>query len=166
TVLVEQMINVDMSKIILKLIVYSISLTLSYIFTKQLWKIYKNNINEKSLIYKVELEIEGNKYWYKGFVDTGNTARSIELNVPIVFAEYLDEEQKRKIEKTQKSQIEICTISSINYLEAIKVKKAKIDGKTIELGIVFVENKLDRKSQYNMVLNYHIFEEVLGGISI
>jgi len=164
---VNQMIVKDESiNLVTKFVVYSIALALTYVYTKQFWKIYKNNLNSRTLIKEVTLNICGKKYIYNGFLDTGNTVKSYELGVPVIFAEYLDKEQRTKIQQLPKSSVSVSTISKQSQEDVVLIEKAKIGNAYVNVGVVFVESKLNRNNKYNMILNYELFEEDLGGIHI
>lgn len=148
-----------------KIIVYVVSLLATYLSTNKFWKIYKYNLNKEKLNLNVEIFLDGKKYKYLGFMDTGNTVYSYELGVPIVFAEYLDAKQKSEIERLNFTKVWVSTISKKSSEKAVLVDGI-VDGQKMKFGVVFVENKLNKNGDYNMVLNYKIFEEKLGGISI
>lgn len=150
---------------ILKIIVYVVALLVTYISTNKFWQIYKYNLNKEKLNMNVEIFLNGKKYEYLGFMDTGNTVFSYELGVPIVFAEYLSDKQKRDIAKEAFSTVIVSTITRKSDEKAILVN-GLVEGKRVKMGVVFVDNKLNRNGEYNMVLNYKMFEEKLGGISL
>lgn len=148
-----------------KIIVYVVSLLVTYLSTNKFWKIYKYNLNKEKLNLNVEIFLNGKKYKYLGFMDTGNTVYSYELGVPIVFAEYLTDKQKNDMPKEVFSIVPVSTISKKSSEKAVLVDGI-VDGQKMKFGVVFVENKLNKNGDYNMVLNYKMFEEKLGGISI
>lgn len=151
--------------LVCKIMVYSISLLVTYVVSEKFWKIYKYNVNSSKLYVPVEISVAGNNYTYLGFMDTGNTVYSYELGVPIVFAEYLTEAQKAVAKKQESLNVAVSTISNKSYEKAILVNSV-IEGRRIKLGVVFVESTLNKDGNYNMVLNYRLFEEKLGGICI
>ena len=61
--------------------------------------------------------------------------------------------------------IPVSTISKMSNEKAVLLK-GKMLGKEIKIGVVFVENKLNKDNAYNMILNYKMFEENLGGICV
>lgn len=162
----QMIINDNQSGVITKIITYSVSLVLSYIYTNQFWKIYKNVIRKNVLIQNVVLEINKKRYVYKGFLDTGNTVKSYELGLPVIFAEYLDYEQKEIIDSLPKYNVGVSTISKQSQEQAVLVKNAVVDSTIVDVAVVFVNNKLTRNNKYNLILNYELFEDKLGGIKI
>ncbi len=148
-----------------KIVVYMVSLLVTYVCTNKFWKIYKYNLNKEKLNLNVEIFLNGKKYKYLGFMDTGNTVYSYELGVPIVFAEYLTDEQKNDVSKKVFSTVYVSTISKMSNEKAVLVDGV-VEGQKMKFGVVFVENKLNKNGDYNMVLNYKMFEEKLGGIVI
>lgn len=151
--------------LICKIVVYIISLLITYVASEKLWKIYKFEINSSKLYIPVEVILSGKKYIYTGFMDTGNTVYSYELSVPIVFAEYLTDEQKKRTKSLESTSVAVSTISKKSVEKAILVDSV-IKGKKIKLGVVFVDNTLNKNGNYNMILNFKLFEEKLGGICI
>jgi len=135
-------------------------------YTKQFWRIYKNKLSSMSLIQQVTLNIENTQYTYNGFLDTGNTVKSYELGVPVVFAEYLNEEQKNKVERLPQYTVVVSTISKQSREKVVLIEKAKIGNRIAKIGVVFINAKLNKNNKYNMILNYELFEELLGGIHI
>lgn len=148
-----------------KIVVYCISLLVTYVVSEKFWQIYKCKINSVNLYIPVEVMLSGKKYMYSGFIDTGNTVYSYELGVPIVFAEYLTDEQKILVKKQEKTSVAVSTISKKSLEKAILVDGV-IQGKRIKFGVVFVDSTLNKAGNYNMVLNFKLFEEKLGGICI
>lgn len=148
-----------------KIVVYCISLLVTYVVSEKFWKIYRLEINSSKLYIPVEVVLSGRRYMYTGFMDTGNTVYSYELGVPIVFAEYLTDEQKKMTKSLEQTSVAVSTISKKSVEKAMLVDSV-IQGKKIKLGVVFVDNTLNKDGNYNMVLNFKLFEEKLGGISI
>ena len=162
----QMLIKGENTTISVKIVVYTISLVLTYIYTKLFWKIYKNKLGNISLIQQVTINIQNKKYSYNGFLDTGNTVWNYELGVPVVFAEYLNEEQKNIVEKIPKYSVTVSTISKQSQEKVVLVRKARIGTCFADIGVVFVDKKLNKNDRYNMILNYELFEEKLGGIHI
>lgn len=148
-----------------KIVVYCISLFVTYVVSEKFWKIYRFEINSSKLYIPVEVILSGKKYTYIGFMDTGNTVYSYELGVPIVFAEYLTDEQKKMAKCLESTSVAVSTISKKSLEKAILVDSV-VQGEKIKLGVVFVDNTLNKDGNYNMVLNFKLFEEKLGGICI
>lgn len=155
----------EKQNLVTKMVVYILVTFITYVVTQQFWKIYKFNIKSKNLNIPVEIMLSGKKYTYTGFLDTGNTVYSYELGVPIVFAEYISDEQKKDIKNLECTDIMVSTISKKTSEKAILVK-GKIHEKEVKFGVIFVENRLNKNREYNMILNYQMFEENLGGISV
>lgn len=162
----QMLVKTEKINIITKTVVYIVSLTATYMYTKQFWKIYKTSLSKKELIKKVILNIQDNVYIYNGFLDTGNTVKSYELNVPIIFAEYLSLEQKQIIKKQPQYVVNVSTIIKQGQEKAIYVKNAKVGNKYVDVGVVFVDGRLNKNNKYNMILNFELFEDSLGGIHI
>ena len=140
-------------------------LLITYVVTKQFWKVYRFNIKEDRLNIPVEMNISGENYIYNAFMDTGNTVYSYELGVPVVFAEYLSLKQKHDVQKLPSAKITVSTISKKSS-EKVMLVKGKLKDKYVRFGVVFVDTKLNKDNDYNMILNYKMFEENMGGICI
>lgn len=149
----------------IKTIVYCISTLLTYTYTEKIWKIYKNRIKECTLMYDAILKVGKNSYMYKGFMDTGNTAYCHFISAPVVFAQVISESQIAQMAKEDYSPITVSTISK-NSEEKVYEGSLTIGKKTFKVGVIFVNNTLDKNRKYNMILNYEIFEKFLGGMSI
>ena len=154
----------------LKMIVYLFSLLSSKFFANHMWKIYKQNIKGKNLVYEVKIHIQGEEYKYKGFLDTGNTVFSYTHNIPVLFAEILDEDMLEELKKKEFIFINTITLSNkqekkayvFDDIEIIKDKRSW----QVKAAIVFEKVKLSKDNTYNMLLNYNLYVDKMGGINI
>lgn len=166
SILISQMLCDGKSQnLVTKFAVYLAVLLITYVVTKQFWKVYRFNIKENRLNIPVEMNISGENYIYNAFMDTGNTVYSYELGVPVVFAEYLSLKQKYDVQKLPSAKITVSTISKKSS-EKVMLVKGKLKDKYVRFGVVFVDTKLNKDNDYNMILNYKMFEENMGGICI
>lgn len=153
-----------------KVTIYISGFLISKLIIIDLWKIYKLNLKSKSLIYDVTLKMGKKKYKYKAFLDTGNNVYSYHNDLPIVFAEIKDENQIKILDNMQSFEINTITLSNKTQKRAYLFNNVEIfkEGKTwyVDMGIVFEQSKFSKNNQYDMILNYILFSEKLGGISL
>lgn len=167
---VMNLLNVQNSNSVLKLIVYVASFLLSKFFANNMWEIYRRDIKNNDLTYDVKLEINKKTYKYKAFLDTGNNVFSYTNNVPVIFAELLDYEMLNDLKC--KEYFNICTVTLSSQIEkkAYMFENVEItkNEKTwhVKVGVVFEKTKLSKDGSYNMLLNYILYTQNLGGIKI
>lgn len=155
---------------ILKIIIYLASLFLSKLCMKDMWKIYKRRIKDDDLIYEVNIRLNNKKYIYKAFLDTGNNVYSYTYNVPVIFAEVLDETMLKNISNKEFFNIRTVTLSSECNKRAYIIENVEIKKENrvwnVKVGVVFENTKLSKDNSYNMLLNYILYAQDLGGIKI
>lgn len=166
SIVVNQMLTKQSENVyIAKFVVYAISLALSYVYTKHFWRYYTNKINTTSLIKEVKMYLKNRCYEYNGFLDTGNTVYSYELNAPVIFAEVLNNNQRSEINSLECIKVRVATISK-ESMERVYLTRILIEGKIHKVGVVFVDRQLDKNKKYNMILNLSLYNNECGGISI
>lgn len=167
---ITNLFNMQNTNFLLKLVVYVGSFVLSKFFACHLWEIYKREIKKDDLIYDVKLELNGNVYEYKAFLDTGNSVYSYANNVPVIFAEILNDEMINKLENKEYFNIRTVTLSKVANKKAYIFQNAEItkNKKTwfVKVAVVFEKTKLSKDGSYNMLLNYILYTQELGGIKI
>ncbi len=151
-----------------KVLVYISTYYFAKTFLVKLWKIYRTEINKKELNYTVELNISGKVYTYVGFLDTGNTVYSHGL--PIIFAELLDEKMLEELNNYESFDVKTVTLGNVCSKKAYILDGVKISTKNkswdVKVGVVFEERKISKLNNYNMILNYILYTESMGGIKI
>ena len=169
-IVITSLLNFQDMSGLLKLIVYVISLVLSKFFTNHMWKMYKQNIKNNSLIYEVKICLGNKIYKYNAFLDTGNNVYSYTYNVPVIFAEVLDEAMLKELKNKEFFNIKTVTLSNESNKKAYIFEKVEITKKDktwqIKAAIVFENMKLSKDNSYNMLLNYILYAQNLGGIEI
>ena len=160
--------NLKMGNGLKEILIYIATYYISRSFLVELWKIYKVNLNRKELIYDVEFKLDGKQYDYTGFLDTGNTVQANGL--PIIFAEITDEKQIEKLANIEKIEIKAITLGNVcvkqaYILEDIKIKKDNKEWR-VKAGVVFENRKISRWNHYNLILNYVLYTDVMGGIRL
>lgn len=139
-----------------KLFVYLLAFVIGSYTILYFIKVLKNRTNTE--IYDVEIEILGEKIKYKGFLDTGNTAFCYTYNLPVIFAEYVNNLEKKLNSLTK---IDIC-INTLNgrtekkgyLIDNVSIKEKNITKKVI---VVFVRKEEISSTKYNMILNNKMF---------
>ena len=149
-------------------LVYIATYYLAKTFLVGLWRMYRTEINKRELNYVVELNISGKLYTYEGFLDTGNTVHSHGL--PVIFAEILEEEILDKLINYESFEVKTVTLGNVctkkaYILEGIKISNNKKSW-IVDAGVVFENRKISKLNNYNMVLNYILYTESMGGIKL
>lgn len=164
------MINIQKDTVLLKIIIYFISFLLSKFFTNYMWEIYKREIKKDDLIYEVKLELNGKIYKYNAFLDTGNSVFSYTNNLPVIFAELLDDDMGKFLANKDYFNIRTVTLSNETNKKAYIFEKVEITKKEktwlVKTAVVFEKAKLSKEGSYNMLLNYILYTQDLGGIKI
>lgn len=170
---VTRLLNLQDANMLLKFIVYIVSLFLSKFFTSHMWKLYKREIKNDDLIYEVKIRLGDKIYKYNAFLDTGNNVYSYTYNVPVIFAEILEDDMLQELEKRKDKEsfnIRTVTLSSEANKLAYIFDKVEITKKGkmwyVKAAIVFERTKLSKDNSYNMLLNYILYTQNLGGIKI
>lgn len=168
--LITNLFNMQESNYILKLIIYIASFSLSKFFENHMWEIYKREIKNDDLIYDVKLELNRKIYKYKAFLDTGNSVYSYSNNLPVIFAEILDDEILKELESKEYFNIRTVTLSNEANKKAYIFDNVEITKKErkwfVKTAVVFEKVKLSKNGRYNMLLNYILYTQDLGGIKI
>ncbi len=155
-------LNIDISNIILKVLLYAISAIISYLLIKFLWKIWKLEIKKNDLLIKIKI----NNIEVIGFVDTGNNVGSSN-KIPVIFVKGKLKNKIQKFLKNSKNkELEISTINgttTVNtyYIDEIRIYRNKYEYKIEGVRIVF-SDILDN-FKYDALVGYDFYFEKLGG---
>ena len=137
---------------------------------EHIWKMYKREIKDNDLIYEVRMRLGNKIYSYKAFLDTGNNVFSYTYNLPVIFAELIDQDMKEQLNNKESFGIKTVTLSNTSNKKAYIFDKIEIIKKDkawqVRAAIVFEETKLSKNNSYNMLLNYILYTQSLGGIKI
>lgn len=169
-IVVTNLLNMQNTNFLLKLVIYIFSFVLSKFFANHMWQIYKRGIKNDDLIYDVKLKLNKKTYKYKAFLDTGNSVYSYTNNLPVIFAEILDDEISKDLESKEYFNIRTVTLSNEVNKKAYIFENVQITKKDkswfVKVAVVFERAKLSKDSSYNMLLNYILYTQDLGGIKI
>ena len=165
---IKNILNLSEVNMSVKIIVYISSFLISKYFIGYMWTIYKRKIKEDDLIYDVTIKIGNKDYEYRAFLDTGNSVFSYTYNIPVIFAELIDIECLTFLDKKQKFNINTVTLSNNQQKTAyifdeIKIKKNNMKW-CVKGAVVFEKTKFSK--DYNMLLNYILYTNDMGGIKI
>ena len=169
-IVITMIFNLSEATGILKIITYVISFIIAKILMVCMWNIYKREIKNDDLIYDVNIHINGKVYKYKAFLDTGNNVFSYSNNLPVIFAELKDKQILKEIENKEYFYINTITLSNKSEKKAYVLDEVEIIKKDkrwhVKVAIIFEDMKLSKDSSYDMLLNYILYTESLGGIKI
>ena len=164
-VVIKQIFNIGKTSALLNILIYICNLFFDKFILLKLWKIYKDEITKRDLIYNVILNVNGKSYSYKGFLDTGNTVYS--NGMPIIFASI--EDKNINLENISSFEVQTVTLGNVTHKTAYVFENILIYNEQnrwcVKAGVVFEKNKITNGS-YNMILNYTLFTDNLGGIKI
>jgi len=153
---------------IIKIAIYVFVYLIGRLILFKLWKMYSTNVTKESLNYTVILKVDDAEYIYDGFLDTGNTVYS--HGMPVIFAEILDENIIAKLKDKEYFETKTVTLGSVTIKKAYVFDNILIvNGKEsyrVKAGVVFENNKMSKFNNYNMILNYILYTESMGGIKI
>jgi len=160
------MFNITLSNKLLKIIVYALGAAVIWCIDKQMWKMFKLNLNKENLVYDVYVP-NGNKYVsYKGFIDTGNTSKHMGSSRMIFYA------NRRKIDVSSFEKVTI-NVNTVNNMESLEgylidnvIVKNKDTVKLVDIVMCFSKEDIKNKLGCDMIMNYEIYEELMGGIYI
>lgn len=167
-VFVANIFNLSVSNTLERALVYIATYYLAKTFIFRLWEMYKVELNKRELNYVVELNIKGEIYTFAGFLDTGNTVCSHGL--PVIFAEVIDEKIVDSLSNMQSYDVKTVTLGNVCTKKAYILEDIKISSKkqkwVVKAGVVFENRTLSKQNNYNMILNYTLYTDFMGGIKI
>ena len=154
-----------------KVLIYPIGFIFSKLGISQFWKIYKREIKIEDLIYEVKFKIEGKMYKYNAFLDTGNNVYSYFERLPVLFAKKKDNiEKSLKTSDLRNFDVETVTLNRTSKKKAYIIENIEISKKrkkwNVTAAIVFEDINFSGGNEYDMILNYTLFIEKMGGITI
>lgn len=161
--------NISIDKMGIKLLIYIFSAVISYLFNKYLWKMWKTNIKNDSLTYK--LKIKGQEIL--AFVDTGNNVYDYANNLDVIFIDikFFNSLKSMGVLK-DKTNITIRTVASEDYITGYIVNDIEIyknKKKICELKKVvfcFSNQSININNKYNALIGYNLYLENLKGVTL
>ncbi len=153
--------NINLSKISMRILLYIVSMTITYIINRYMWKIWVNKIKYNNLTYKIVIN-SLNKITFKVFVDTGNTLNDHLNNLDVIILNSKIYESKMKGKSICTNSVEVVSLEAITATGKTKVKGYIFDDISIKKGgiektklkkaiIVFIDEKInnDEHDRYN-----------------
>lgn len=167
-VVIESLFSIEKLIGINKILIYALVYFAGKIILLKLWKMYSTNVTKSSLNYVVILKIGNREYIYDAFLDTGNTVYSHKM--PVIFAEMLDEQMENELCAKESFDVKTITIGNICKKKAYIFEDILILNKEgswkVKAGVVFEKRKISKSDNYNMILNYILYTDSLGGIKL
>lgn len=134
-----------------------VSLMILYIFIVRVYEYLKDRSIVNNLIYEIEISVNQNIFYIKGFLDTGNELREPITNLPCIIVEdsYLN---KVQIPDKEYFNIPYSTIGESGKIKGFKGEKIRIrsqDGewRAIEAIICSCKNVLSKEDEFNALLS-------------
>lgn len=163
--------KIPLNNTLLKIIVYISSGIITFLFNKFMWKLWKSDIKNETLMYNIN--IENIELKILALVDTGNSVYDYINNLDVIFLDnkYFDILNEKKILKDKVS-INISTLSSEDNLVGYIVKNVIISNKKGEefkfkkIEFVFTNKKLNECEKFNAIIGYNTYTEKLKGVSL
>ncbi|MEG2348864.1 MAG: sigma-E processing peptidase SpoIIGA [Clostridia bacterium] len=151
-----------------RITMYILSYFILRLFNTNLWKMWKTSIKKSSLTYT--LNIRGQEI--VGFVDTGNTAKSLEYGLDILF---VDSSYYAKIinssDITKKININLNTVNCKSQTNGYILKNIEVykDSKNIakipKIIVCFSSDTMP-SLEYDALINFNTYFECLRGVTI
>ena len=161
--------NISIKKTIVKILIYVLSAFISYLFNKYLWKMWKTNIKNSSLTYK--LKIKGQEI--VAFVDTGNNVYDYTNNLDVIFVDmkFFDNLKKLNVLKNR-TNIIVRTIASEDYITGYIVEDVEVyqNSKKVcnlkKVVFCFSNQTINLNNKYNALIGYNLYLENLKGVTL
>ena len=164
--IIISLFNISLNNSVVKIIVYLIGSIVVWCIKSQMWRIFKLKLKKENLVYDVFVPSNGKYVAYKGFVDTGNTSKHLESSRMIFYA------NKKNIclEGLEKVNINVNTVNNVDNLTGYIVDNVIVKNKDniniVDIVLCFSKENIESSLGYDMIMNYEIYEEMLGGIYI
>ena len=168
-------LNIKLDQITIRIILYIVSIFVTYIINKYMWKIWINKIKYNNLTYKVVLCGQDN-ISFKVFVDTGNSLKDPFSNLDVIVLN--SKAYKRKYKKITLDSIkkEVTTLDVLTATGKSKIKGYIFSNVSIKKGgiekvllkkaiIVFIDEEINN-NQYDGIISYNTYLEKLEGVII
>ena len=182
--------NISIKKTIVKILIYVLSAFISYLFNKYLWKMWKTNIKNSSLTYKLKIKgqeivafvIKNSSLTYKlkikgqeivAFVDTGNNVYDYTNNLDVIFVDmkFFDNLKKLNVLKNR-TNIIVRTIASEDYITGYIVEDVEVyqNSKKVcnlkKVVFCFSNQTINLNNKYNALIGYNLYLENLKGVTL
>lgn len=161
--------NISIKKTIVKILIYVLSAFISYLFNKYLWKMWKTNIKNSSLTYKLKIKVQE----IVAFVDTGNNVYDYTNNLDVIFVDmkFFDNLKKLNVLKNR-TNIIVRTIASEDYITGYIVEDVEVyqNSKKVcnlkKVVFCFSNQTINLNNKYNALIGYNLYLENLKGVTL
>ena len=152
-----------------KICIYIISGGITYLFNRYLWKLWKTNIKNNSLGYKLKIKNQE----INCYVDTGNLVYNLEHNLDVIFLDYnwygifeLLDILNTKID------LKIKTVNGNEKLYGYIVKGVEVYKenryicKLDKIIFSFSNQRININNKYSGLIGYNLYVEKLEGVKL
>lgn len=163
---ISLLFNVSLDRTINKITIYIISALIIHMLNKILWKMWKNNITDDSLIYDVHVD----EYKFRAFVDTGNSVKDSVNGLDVIFVQDdIYDILYKKLKLCTKVNIDISTVSSKDVFTGYVIDNVFVQNKKghyyfPKIIFVFVDRKFNSNLNYKALIGYDTYVEKLKGV--
>lgn len=161
------MFDIKSKSEIIKIAVYVVGAIFIQITNLEVWRIFKLNLRKENLTCNVCIKNKGKYIRYKGLIDTGNTSTDLKTGKYIFYANMRNDLDLSEYETVS---IDVNTVNGKDSMLGYVVKDILImQGKCVketEAVICFLDKEIVNKLGYDMIVNFGVYEELIGGISI
>lgn len=158
--------NVNLNNNIVKTIIYVIGTIVVSLINSQMWRMFKLKLRKENLLYDVFVPNNGIYIAYKGFIDTGNTSRHLESSRMIFYAN----KKKMYLDEYETVDIKVNTVNNVENIKGYIVDNVIVKNKDniqfVDIVLCFAKEDIKNRLGYDMIMNYEVYEEFLGGIYI
>lgn len=160
--------NIKVEKLYIKLLVYSISFIILHLFNNFMWKMWKTNIKEKELTYKIII----GGYEILSFVDTGHNVKDYINNLDVIFVDKclfraLSDKEilKNKVNLSFNTVEKECTQEGY-IVKDVKFEKEHTAYIIEKAVVVFTQSNLKNSLNYKAIIGYDTYLDKLKGVTL
>lgn len=168
-------LKINLDQITIRIILYIVSIFVTYIINKYMWKIWINKIKYNNLTYKLVL-CGQNNISFKVFVDTGNNLKDPFSNLDVIVLNskaYKRKHEKKTIDsiKREVTTLDVLTATGKSKIKGyvfsnVSIKKGGIEKLLLKKAIiVFIDEEINN-NQYEGIISYNTYLEKLEGVII
>ena len=167
--------SINLNNIYIRILLYIVTMCVTYIINKYMWKIWINKIKYNNLTYKIVIN-SLNNLTFKVFVDTGNNIRDSFSNLDVIILNSKAYNLKLKSKLIDNKQREVVVIDVLTAIGKSKIKGYIFNDVSIRKGgvekvilkkaiILFIDEKINN-NEYEGIISYNTYLEKLEGVTI
>lgn len=168
-------LGIKLNNIVTRISIYILSIVITYLINKYMWKMWINKIKYFNLTYKLVIN-SLDKIAFKVFVDTGHNIKDPFSNLDIIILNsetYISKLNSKKLDniKSSMKEIEILTANGKSKIKGyifndISIRKRKTEKVLLKKAIIlFIDEKINN-NEYDGIISYNTYLEKLEGVSI